>query len=53
MCTLSWHYLVLLGLWQLFEHWLGCTDKVKAGSTSALIFNAVESIVMWIVNKLN
>ena len=48
----SWKYVIALSLWQWFEHWLGCTDKVKAGSTSGLIFNAVKWIIVSIHQKL-
>lgn len=36
--------IIAMVIWQLAEFYLGKTDKVKAGSTLELIFNAVKSL---------
>jgi hypothetical protein len=40
-----------LAAYVLFEHWLGRTDKVRAGSSLDLIWNMIEDFLCWIISK--
>lgn len=48
----SWKYVLGVALWQGLEHWLGRTERVRAGSTPALLFNAVEWTLVSLYHKI-